>query len=159
MVSFRLLLGISSLFGLAVECAMLRVHDCSFQWPAATGDTCQSMALDWEITEADFIRWNSGVNCDALVNGQYYCLYWDGTEPTLSSSSMRAMVTNPTSTAGIPTPTPTHTTPSAPSPTQDGTEDNCKLSTHYSVNQKTVLKLHIKAKNSTLSPPATRVRT
>jgi hypothetical protein len=119
-VAIAALIGLSKVHGFT-----LRARDCTFQWPAATGDTCQSMALDWDITEADFIRWNSGVDCNALVNGQDYCLSWDGAEPSLSSSSSSTLATITISSTRTPTPTPTPI-PTGHTPTQSGIASNCK---------------------------------
>jgi hypothetical protein len=86
----------------------LRLHarDCSFTWPAYDGDTCESMANAWSISEADFVRYNPGVNCVALEPAKDYCVEWTGAPPNGPS--------NPTST---PTPTPSLSPTLTPTPT------------------------------------------
>lgn len=51
-------------------------RDCSFTWAAGSGDTCQSMAVSWGLTQAQFISYNPGVVCTALVVGKECTLIW-----------------------------------------------------------------------------------
>ncbi|EEQ33389.1 LysM domain-containing protein [Microsporum canis CBS 113480] len=56
MVSTQLILSAIVLFGVSnTSAAALRPRACSFMSPAATGDTCQSLASDWGINLCDDI--------------------------------------------------------------------------------------------------------
>ena len=91
---------------------------CSFTGPASAGDTCKTMAAGWGVSEADFVSWNPGVDCTALVAGQEYCVEWDmGSPPPVTTTAQ-------TTTA----PAPTTTAPTKPSPTQEGLVSDCEIS-------------------------------
>lgn len=84
--------------------ANLAAAGCTFRWWADQGDTCDSMAFDWEITKDDFIKWNPSVGPDCengLVARKPYCVeFKEGVEePTKTTSAV------PTYTGGIPEPT------------------------------------------------------
>lgn len=92
---------------------------CTFTGPAAAGDTCKTMAAGWGVSEADFISWNPGADCNALVPGQEYCVEWDlGSPPPVTTTAQT--ITSP--------PVPTTTAPVKPSPTQEGLISDCNIS-------------------------------
>lgn len=124
-----LLVGVLAFFTplLHVSAHILRPRDCSFTWRAISGDTCASMANAWSISEAQFISFNPGVDCAALVVGKEYCLEWQGTPPPLPSSQSPTSVPKPTSTTFKTSTTPAPTGPVAPSPTQEGLAKDCKF--------------------------------
>ena len=149
MVRFEFILGLIALFDASVVAHVLRPRDCSFTWPAYDGDTCKSMADTWSISEAQFISYNPGVDCFALVIGKEYCVEWQGNLPFSSSlikpstssikiatTSSKLLTTSSTikatsspRTTATSTIKPTSTTagaPVAPSPTQDGLIKDCK---------------------------------
>ncbi|KAM5453917.1 hypothetical protein MaudCBS49596_002542 [Microsporum audouinii] len=118
MVSTQLILSAIVLFGVSnTSAAALRPRDCSFMSPAATGDTCQSLASDWGINVSQFIQWNAGVDCNALVVGRQYCILWAGAEPssvtTSSTPSSRTTSTTTSTTTSATTSATTSTTTSA----------------------------------------------
>ncbi|CAG8961709.1 hypothetical protein HYFRA_00006249 [Hymenoscyphus fraxineus] len=93
-------------------------RDCSFTWEAENGDTCQSMAASWGITQAQFISYNSGVSCNALVVGKEYCVEWTGPAP--GPTTANPVPTPSTTSTSIIVTTTTPAAPSGPSPTQGG---------------------------------------
>ncbi|EFE30096.1 uncharacterized protein ARB_03438 [Trichophyton benhamiae CBS 112371] len=75
MVSIPLILGAIILLGTRkAATAALPPRPCAFAVTAATDDTCQSLGAQWGIGMAQFLKWNPGVNCNALVAGKTYCL-------------------------------------------------------------------------------------
>ncbi|KAL5316128.1 hypothetical protein ACEPPN_017006 [Leptodophora sp. 'Broadleaf-Isolate-01'] len=100
-------------------------RDCSFTWAAGSGDTCQSMAVSWGLTQAQFISYNPGVVCTALVVGKEYCVEWMGAAPGTTTTTKPVTTSSITSTSKIVT-TTTSTAPSGPSPTQDGIVGDCQ---------------------------------
>ncbi|KAK3944406.1 peptidoglycan-binding lysin subgroup [Diplogelasinospora grovesii] len=117
---------------------------CTFEWPAQSGDTCQTMADEWSITLAQFISYNPSVgpNCQNLVVGTSYCVEEDyGQAPSSTSAASTVQVTAtsttlktttkpPTSSSAsstaATTTTTTSTRPAGPSPTQDGLVSTCQ---------------------------------
>ncbi|KAK4153834.1 hypothetical protein C8A00DRAFT_33378 [Chaetomidium leptoderma] len=125
MVNVQSFLGTLALLGTATNAAAVALHrrDCSFTWPAETGDTCQLMASSWGISLEQFIRWNAGVDCNALVVGHEYCLLWNGPEPgDTTTSTTTTSETTPTSAP----PVTTTESSTGPSPTQDGIASDCQ---------------------------------
>ncbi|KAH8759269.1 LysM domain-containing protein [Hyaloscypha finlandica] len=119
----QLLLSIVTLFGAANIGAAVAVvrRDCSFTFAAENGDTCLSMATSWGITQAEFISYNPGAVCSALVSGKEYCVEWTGAAPVTTSST-----TTKSTTSSVISSTTTSAAPSGPSPTQDGIVSDCK---------------------------------
>jgi hypothetical protein len=96
---------LATTIAVALTGANLASAGCTFRWWAEEGDTCASMASDWEITKADFIKWNPSVGADCangLVTGNDYCVeFKEGVEePTKTTTSVQ-----PTYTGGVPRPT------------------------------------------------------
>ncbi|EHK96461.1 hypothetical protein M7I_7858 [Glarea lozoyensis 74030] len=74
-INMKILVSIASvMISTKVAAVVIHPRDCSFTWAAEIEDTCQSMASSWEITEAQFISYNPGVVCSALVAGKEYCV-------------------------------------------------------------------------------------
>lgn len=92
---------------------------CTYSVTAAAGDTCESIATDWGITDAQFYSYNPqvGANCaSGIVVGDDYCVEWDnGALPTTSSSSYTFKTTS----------TFTSSTASGPTPEQTGIIPTC----------------------------------
>ncbi|KAL1835396.1 hypothetical protein VTJ49DRAFT_6816 [Mycothermus thermophilus] len=83
---------------------------CGFSVPAASGDTCASIAEFWGITEEDFIAWNPSVGpgCSlGVVPEQEYCIEW--IEPTTSVTATPTTTSTTSSTTTITGPSPTQT--------------------------------------------------
>lgn len=96
---------LTAVIAVAFTGANLAAAGCTFRWWADKGDTCDSMAFDWQITRDDFIKWNPSVGADCvkgLVARQPYCVeFKEGVdEPTTTTTSAE-----PTYTGGIPAPT------------------------------------------------------
>jgi hypothetical protein len=106
-------------------------RDCSFTWPATSGDTCATMSSDWRLDEATFKAMNPGVDCSNLVPDQEYCVEWDGTLPIPPAETSTPAPTSlvPSSTTLV-TVTSSSTAPGGPvipSPIQSGVASNCEL--------------------------------
>ena len=104
MVNMQFFLSIGILFSatsIGAATAVVRPRDCAFTWAAENGDSCQSMATSWGVTQAQFISYNPGVVCNTLVTGQEYCVEWTGTPPSLP------VTTKPTTTSTSATTTTT----------------------------------------------------
>ncbi|EPE35195.1 LysM [Glarea lozoyensis ATCC 20868] len=147
-INMKILVSIASvMISTKVAAVVIHPRDCSFTWAAEIEDTCQSMASSWEITEAQFISYNPGVVCSALVAGKEYCVEWVSTIPTTSSSTSSSMqsttstrdsttlITGPATSTAKPTSsttksttatTTTSTAPTGPVPTQTGITSDCK---------------------------------
>ncbi|KAH8692484.1 hypothetical protein GQ44DRAFT_719839 [Phaeosphaeriaceae sp. PMI808] len=82
MIRPQIFIGIAALLaGSDVQASKLYARDCSFTWPAYEGDTCETMANNWSISEAEFLSYNPGAVCSALEAGKEYCVEWSGTPP------------------------------------------------------------------------------
>jgi hypothetical protein len=98
----------------------LQARDCSITWPAYDGDDCAAFADSWSISEAQFLSYNPGAVCSALVVGKEYCVEWSGTPPPLPETPKPTPTPTP-----VVTPTPTtlssvaspKTTPATPATT------------------------------------------
>lgn len=99
----------------------LSKRTCTFSVTAIAGDTCDSIATDWGITDAQFYSYNPqvGTNCaTGIVVGADYCVEWDnGALPTISSSSSTVKTTS----------TSTSSTASGPTPEQTGIIATCEF--------------------------------
>lgn len=104
MVNAQALVGAAILLSTANAAAIVR-RDCSFTWEAEKGDTCQSLASDWGISTEQFVSWNDGVVCNALVDGKEYCLLWDGNSALILRKTILNLLTGPV--PGAPTTTST----------------------------------------------------
>ncbi|KAL5087856.1 hypothetical protein Trisim1_007507 [Trichoderma cf. simile WF8] len=108
---------------------------CSFATAASSGDTCDSFASEWGLTEQTFESLNPGVSCPSLVAGQNYCVV--GTVSSAPpSSSFSSQLSTSSSSSALPaktsstlvTSTRVSTTSSSTTsdqPQQTGTAANC----------------------------------
>ncbi|KAM0511970.1 hypothetical protein ACHAPE_009326 [Trichoderma viride] len=71
---------------------------CSFATAASFGDTCDSFAAEWGLTEQTFESLNPGVSCPNLVVGQNYCVVGTVSSAPPSSSSSSALPAKTSST-------------------------------------------------------------
>jgi hypothetical protein len=106
--------------------------ECYFETPAASGDTCESLAFSWGITVDLFTTINPGVNCPDLEAGKPYCVIGEVISDTTSTSTPSQPEITPTGSATTTSTTfstSTTTTPgngiSTPLPTQPGMVGNC----------------------------------
>ena len=72
-----------------------RSVECYFETPAASGDTCESLASGWGIPVGLFIDINPGFTCPKLQAGTPYCVIGDLT-PDETSTSTSSQYENPT---------------------------------------------------------------
>jgi len=123
MINSQLCLGIIALLVTTNAGAFNFPSDtCTFSWLAKSGDTCKSIASAWEITEAQFISFNPGVVCSALVANREYCVEQNrgGPSPT---TTLTATTEPTTSSTGKAT---TTAVGAKPSQTQPGVSENCE---------------------------------
>jgi hypothetical protein len=88
----------------------------------AAGDTCDTFAAEYNITEADFLAWNPAVSpacTTGFLADEAYCVGVSGSSSTTSPST----TTSATATSVISSPTMPSATP--PAPTQSGIPSNC----------------------------------
>lgn len=115
---------------------MRRGVTCSFEIPADSGDTCESLASSWGISVDDFIKINPGVVCPNLQAGKSYCVLGDWTPDTTTTStsttsttiiesSTTTTTTPPSTTAPASTTSTTTTAAPSNSPTMPGVAANC----------------------------------
>lgn len=112
---------------------------CYFETPAASGNTCESLASSWGIPVDLFVDINPGVTCPELQAGTPYCVIGDWT-PDETSTSTASRSENPITSTSTTTQSSTAqstttsssrsltTTDSAiPSiyPTMPGIDENC----------------------------------
>ncbi|UKZ94151.1 uncharacterized protein TrAFT101_009034 [Trichoderma asperellum] len=71
----------------------------SFATAASSGDTCDSFAAEWGLTEQTFESVNPGVSCPNLVVGQNYCVVGTVSSAPPSSSSSSQSSTSSSSSA------------------------------------------------------------
>lgn len=105
---------------------------CYYETPAASGDTCQSLASSWGISVELFTKINLGVACPNLQAGKSYCVLGEWTPDQTTATTRASPSPLPqTSTAGTFTTTRsstiTITTSAVPSnsPTMPGIAANC----------------------------------
>ena len=95
---------LATTIAIALTGANLASAGCTFRWWAEEGDTCASMASNWEVTRADFIKWNPSVGADCangLITDKAYCVeFKEGAEEPTKTTSVQ-----PTYTGGRPRPT------------------------------------------------------
>jgi LysM domain-containing protein len=126
---FRLIAAATILSVVTADAATLCLNVCTLFWPVKPGDTCQSMAKAWDITEEQFITYNPKVVCSALVGGMDYCVEQnvkgkDGTDvsdesKTRTTSGSISKSSTSTST-GKPSSTSSESGSSLPTPRQAG---------------------------------------
>ncbi|ROW04027.1 hypothetical protein VSDG_00883 [Cytospora chrysosperma] len=116
--------------------ALAQTVSCSYKVVASNGDTCDSVASSWGLTEAGFEALNPGVVCPALIVGQSYCVLGKVTTAsstsstsltTVSSTSSQKVVTSSTSSSLTLTTSIISSTTSSSGyePTQPGLAANC----------------------------------
>lgn len=98
---------------------------CTFHWKASEGNTCSSMANDWNVPVQSFIRWNEGAvgaGCARGISpGSIYCVEW-ANEAMPSGAAAPDAADAPTNRDGQAAP-PTVTY--QPAPVQDGIAQDC----------------------------------
>lgn len=106
--------------------------ECYFDVPAASGETCESLASSWGISADEFVKINPGVACPSLEVGRSYCVVGDWTPGETTSSTQpprtSTAATTTTSTTPVTTAQPSTTIPPATpsnSPTMPGAASNC----------------------------------
>ncbi|OLN96712.1 LysM domain-containing protein-like protein 4 [Colletotrichum chlorophyti] len=109
--------------------------ECFFEFPADSGETCESLSSSWGIPVDEFIDINPGVTCPNLDAGKNYCVVGeftpeDPTTPPTQPSPTTSTSTRPTTTTQPPTTLQTSTTTTAAtgptvSPIMPGAAANC----------------------------------
>lgn len=105
--------------------------DCYFETPAASGDTCESLAFSWGIPVDLFATLNPGVACPNLEAGKSYCVVGehirDVTPTTSTASQPQGTTTSASTTTQTSTSSGSTTTSATPSiyPTMPGIAPNC----------------------------------
>lgn len=97
---------------------------CTFHWKASEGNTCNSMANDWNVPVQTFIRWNEGAvgsDCARGISpGSIYCVEWANEAAASASAPAASMATSIRDSQYAP---PSVT--SQPAPVQDGIAADC----------------------------------
>ncbi|KAK1241792.1 hypothetical protein MKX07_007615 [Trichoderma sp. CBMAI-0711] len=110
-------------FAQAAKLAPRQQVSCSFATSSSPGDTCQSFAAEWGLSEQTFESLNPGVACPNLVAGQNYCVVGtvvSGQSSTSSSTPIKSSSTLATSTRSTIT-----SSSASDQPQQTGTAANC----------------------------------
>ncbi|PYH88795.1 hypothetical protein BO71DRAFT_307155, partial [Aspergillus ellipticus CBS 707.79] len=94
--------------------------NCDKYCVAESGDTCATIAAEYDITEAQFLAWNPSISSDCTTGfwaDEAYCVGVSGAIAASSTSTSTSTSTSMTSSSTTPI------TP--PAPTQSGIPSNC----------------------------------
>lgn len=107
---------------------------CSWYADVSEGETCRDVLNTFEISMADFVRWNPSLSstCGGFKSGVSYCVEAYGEPPVTTTqppTTAPPSTTSKPTTTTMPTTTSTTTKPGngieTPAPVQDGMATNC----------------------------------